>query len=478
MRFPIAPYLYALITVALVSWGTSAFLPVLGLASCALLFLLPVLLAATRGGLGPGLLAALAGAVAYNYFLLPPRYSFAIHGPDNLISVAVLVMVALVTSRLGTRLREREGEAWALAAHSREAADLSATLASASPREGLAKGVDFIERRYGALRLLPGGVVPEGDGGFSSLDLSAAAWAMHNGDRTGHGTPVMSAAEWSFIPMSSKARRDGPVAALARPGDGSTRLWEQMEHLQQICRLLGQGWDRVALEDERRERERWAESDRLRRAFLASLAHDFRTPMTVIAGQLEVLATAHPEADEALLAVRRLDRTMNDLIGAARIEEGSLAPRLESTDLIDAASAACEAVPTPAGMVVERAIPADLPFVPADPVLLHHILVNLLDNALRHTRSRVRLTARAAGGRVLLAVEDDGPGVPLAERARIFERFARIEGSDRKQGSGLGLAIVKGFADAMAMDVTVEDSPLGGARFVVGMPVSAPVAGA
>lgn len=476
MRVSIAPYAYALIGVALVAWGTSALLPVLGLASCALLFLLPVLLAATRGGLGPGLLAALAGAGAYSFFLLPPRFSFAIHGPDNLISLAVLVVVALVTSRLGIRLRVREAQAWTQAAQSHEAAELSALLASAPPREGLDRGLALIAQRYGPIRLLPGGAMPDGDGDFSSLDLSAGAWAMHNGDATGHGTPVMPAARWSFIPLSPKARRDRPVAALARPADGAPRPAAQMAHLQQLCLLLGQGWDRVALEDERRERERWAESDRLRRAFLASLAHDFRTPMTVIAGRLETLALGHAEAGEALLAVRRLDRTMNDLIGAARIEEGSLSPRLESTDLIDAASAACEAVPRPDTFVVERAIPADLPFVPADAVLLHHILVNLLDNALRHARARVVIAARAEGGRVALAVEDDGPGVPPAERTRIFERFARIEGGDRTQGSGLGLAIVKGFADAMGMDVSVEDSPLGGARFVLAMPVSGPVA--
>ena len=471
MRFSLAPYVYALIGVALVSAGTSAFLSVLGLASAALLFLLPVLLAAARGGLGPGLVAALAAAGAYNFFLLPPRFSFRVHGPDNLVSVAVLVVVALVTSRLGTRLRAREAEAWALAGRSAEAAALSALLASGPPGEALARGEGFVAERYGALRLLPGGGAVAQDGGFSSLDLAAAAWAMHNGDATGHGTPVMAAADWSFIPLSPKARRDRPVAALARPGDGATRGWEEMAHLGQLCLLLGQGFDRVALEEERRERERWAESDRLRRAFLASLAHDFRTPMTVIAGRLEHLAMAHPEAGEALLAVRRLDRTMNDLIGAARIEEGSLAPRMESTDLIDAVGAACEAVPCPEGMVIERAVAADAPFVMADAVLLHHILVNLLDNALRHARGRVRISAAGgeAGAEVRLVVEDDGVGVPEGERGRIFERFARIEGGDRTQGSGLGLAIVKGFADAMGMDVRVEDSPLGGARFVLGM---------
>ena len=101
--------------------------------------------------------------------------------------------------------------------------------------------------------------------------------------------------------------------------------------------------------------------------------------------------------------------------------------------------------------------------------MLHHVLINLIDNALGHARSRVMVGARADGGDVSLWVEDDGPGVPPSERARIFERFARIEGGDRAQGSGLGLAIVKGFAEAMGMQVSIEDSPLGGARFTLRM---------
>lgn len=464
------PWLMAVAGVALVAWGTSAALPVLGLASAPMLFLLPVLLAASRGGVGPGLLAAVLGATAYNFFLLPPRFSLSVHGPENVVSLGVLLAVALVTSRLATRLHQREAEAWAQTAAAEEAAALAALLAEGEPAAALEKARAFMADHYGELRLLPGGVLPENDAAFTSLDLSAAAWAMHNGDTTGHGTPTMAAAEWTFLPMAGRAARDGPVAALARPQDSTTRPPARIEHLQALCRQMGQGWDRVALEEERRERERLADADRLRRVFLASLAHDFRTPMTVIAGRLESLAATHAEAREALAELRRLDRTMTDLIGAARIEEGSLAPARESIDLIDAVDAACAALPVPPGLVLERAIPADLPFARADPVLLHHILVNLLDNAFRHARAQVAIRAAARGVGVALWVADDGPGVPPAERERIFERFARIEGGDRREGSGLGLAIVKGFADAMGMMVSVEDDDLGGARFVLGIP--------
>lgn len=445
----------------------------LGLASAALLFLLPVLYAAARGGIGPGLLAALTGAAAYNFFLLPPRYTFRIHGLDNLVSVFVLVAVALVTSRLATRLMAREDEALERARLSEEAAELSAILAGHPAETALARGVQWLALRYGDLRLLSEDAMPKNDAAFSSLDLSAAAWALHNGDATGHGTEVMPATDWTFLPLAPKNRRDGHVAALARPSDGGTRPAGELDHLGQLCLLLGQCRDRDELEAERREREMLEEGDRLRRTFLASLAHDFRTPLTVITGRLALLAQDNPDARDALVAAQRLDRMMADLTGAARIEAGSLVPAIESVDLVDAFDAACEGLAVPEGISLARNIAADLPFVAGDPVLLHHILTNLIDNALRHATNSVTLGARLGADAVLLNVSDDGPGVPEAERSGIFERFMRIEGSDRTSGSGLGLAIVKGFADAMGMTVTVDATPSGGACFTLLLPLAA-----
>lgn len=472
MRPSATSYALAMAGVAGIAWVTSAFFQGLGLASSALLFLLPVLYAATRG-VGPGVVAALMGAAAYNFFLLPPRFTFRIHGLENLVSVFVLVAVALVTSHLATRLMAREAEALDRARMSDEAARLSVILAGHPARAAFVEGVEWVALRYGDIRLLTQAALSEGAGAFSSLDLSAAAWALHNGDVTGHGTEVMPAADWTFLPLALKSRADGCVAALARPTDGGTRSRGELEHLKQLCRLLGQGQESAALEAERLERERLEETDRLRRTFLASLAHDFRTPLTVIAGRLKMLAQQNADALDALTAVQRLDRMMTDLIGAARIEAGSLAPGMESVDLIDAVGAAMDGLAVPQNISVRRNIPADLPFVAGDPILLHQIMINLIDNALQRAVSSVALDARLASHAVLFSVSDDGPGVPMAERARIFERFVRLEGSDRTSGSGLGLAIVKGFADAMGMTVSVDDAPMGGTRFTLAIPIAA-----
>lgn len=468
-------YLEALAAVAAVTWLTAAQLAVLGLASSALLFLLPVLLAAVRGGVGPGLTAALAGAAAYNFFLLDPRYTFRVHQLDNLVSVIVLVAVALVTSRLAARLMLREAEAVERARLSEEIAELSGLLGGHPAEQALGRGMALVEGRYGKLELLPHAARAQADDGFSSLDAAAAAWAFHNGDITGHGTDVMPASDWTFLPLTPRNRREIGVAALARPLDGTVRTSAELEHLRQIGLLLGQCLDRDALEAERRERELLEERDRLRRTFLASLAHDFRTPLTVITGRLAELAPDNPAAGDALAAAQRLDRMMTDLTGAARLEAGALAPKLESIDLVDVISAACDSLVWPAGVTLTQVIPAHLPFVRGDAVLLQHMVANLLDNALRHANSTVTVGVLEQADRLVLQFSDDGPGVPESERLRIFERFGRIEGTDRTQGSGLGLAIVKGFGDAMGMTVTVDSAPAGGARFTVTMPRGGPV---
>lgn len=467
----------ALAGVASVTWLSTALLPVAGLASAALLFLLPVLLTASRGGLGPALLAACAGAAAYNYFLLEPRYTFRVHQFDNLVSIFVLVAVAVVTSRLATRLRAREGEALDRARASEEEAALAATLGDGPSETALAAGLAQVRAGYGEILLIEAADIERPDAAFSALDRAAAAWAVHNGDVTGHGTTTMAAADWTFLPIAPRSRPEGAVAALARPLDGTTRRPAELDQVRRLCRLLGQSRDRAALDEARHGRERLEERDRLRRSLLASLAHDFRTPLTVIAGQLELLARDHPSAGDALAAARQLDRMMQDLTGLARIEAGALAPVVEALDLVDVVGAAASAVALPGGIVLRRAIPADLPFVRGDPVLLHHVLTNLLGNAARHACTAITLGGEAHGDAVLLHVDDDGPGVPEPERARIFDRFTRLEGSDRHAGSGLGLAIVRGFAEAMGMTVSVGTAPLGGARFTLVLAPAAPAPG-
>lgn len=468
-------YLIAAASVAAVIAASCTWSETLGLPSAALLLLLPVLLVSARGGAGPGLFAAASAALAYNFFLLPPQFTFRVHSLDNVVSFAVLFAVALVTSRLAAALKAREREAQRQARISAETAELAALLAGQDDLDmALRRGLDFIEARHGSARIIGRASLPQGDPAFGPLDVSAAVWAIHNGDMAGNGTAMFPSAEWVFVPLGRGGAGDVDVIAVAPPaGVRHPRL----DALQPQISLLAETRDRLILQRERRERRVLEERDALRRTLLASMAHDFRSPLTVLHGELEALATAAPEAARALAQSQRLSRMMDDLVGITRIEGGAVTPVPEPVDLVDVVTAALEASGAAAtGLRIARDVPADLPLVRADPVLLRHVLINLIDNAARHAVSMIAIAASAAGGPVTLTVDDDGAGIPLGEEEAIFDRFVRVDGSDRSGGSGLGLAIVKGFCDAMGIGVRAGRGPGGGASFALAIPSYGPEA--
>jgi two-component system sensor histidine kinase KdpD len=219
------------------------------------------------------------------------------------------------------------------------------------------------------------------------------------------------------------------------------------------------------------------ERDRLRGALLSSVGHDLRTPLTaIIAGADELRRELGPTPLVATISAeaKRLERYIANLLDMARVEAGALKLRLEPIDLVDAVSAALRDLGQEAQDRVATALDDDLPLVTADPILLHHILINLIDNALRHggADAAVRIIGMRQGETLVLSVEDDGPGLDAASGAA-FDRFNRIGGSDRKGGAGLGLSIVKAFAESMGAEVGCGPSEqLAGAAFRLVFPAA------
>ena len=235
--------------------------------------------------------------------------------------------------------------------------------------------------------------------------------------------------------------------------------------------------ERQRLQGEMRDVDAVRTRDRLRAALLSSVSHDLRTPLTAV---IAAAAQLHHGATSELIATiegeaARLNRFVANLLDMARVEAGALKLKLDAVDLADAvAGAAHDARRALEGHRVELSVPPDLPLVRADPQLLHHCLLNLLDNAGRYADPGSAITVEGAHrhGTLTLAVLDHGPGLPPGREAEVFETFARVEGSDRAVGgTGLGLAIVKAFAEAMGMTVEAGNRPDGGgARFVLGFP--------
>lgn len=453
----------------------------LGQASVALLYLLPVIAMSTRAGLGPGLFTGAASALAYNFFLLPPRYTLDVADPDNVMTLAILLGVAAITSKLAARLRS-EAERSNLAA--RANAEIAAfgrkiALCDDEPAIGallLSESARLFEARAALVRVdddtLEVTAAEPSDPVFGSIDRAAALWAQAHQTYAGRGAETVASADWLFAPAIETL-----LLALARDDAKAPVEVEFMPLLHALTEHARAAAARLRIVSEQRKIEASRERDALRAALLSSVGHDLRSPLTAILGEIEALragvdaaGSLERLAGEAL----RLDRLIDNLLGMARIEAGEIRVPREAIDVTDAASAAADDVRASYGdRPITIRIPPDLPLVIADPQLLHHMLVNLLDNARKHgvAASAVIISARGTEGGVDIDVIDEGPGLPTSSAAQVFDRFLRHGASDRTPGSGLGLSIVRGFAAAMGLAATGAARSDGcGAVFTIHIP--------
>jgi two-component system sensor histidine kinase KdpD len=218
------------------------------------------------------------------------------------------------------------------------------------------------------------------------------------------------------------------------------------------------------------------ESRGSQRAFLLSISHDLRTPLTSIIaggaalGSASATAQERAELSEAIVAEgERLSRLVENLLDMSRIEAGKAEPHREAVDLAEVLDAAREAIARP--RVVRLELERELPMVEADAAQLERAFANLLENAVRHGGGRpVLVKSRLVGGRITVRVVDQGPGIPQSEWQRIFEPFQHGVANGAAGGTGLGLAIAKGFVEANGGEIAVDSVPGQGSSFVVSMP--------
>lgn len=480
-------YLWALLLVAGVTAAGLAVDRVLDVNNIALLYLLPVMAAASQFGLWPGLFAGLISSLAFNFFFLKPTGTLTISDPRNALTVVVLLGVAFVVSQLAARVRMQADLASSSARANAALAGFLGQLSKTASEPELAAaicGEIAVLFDLRAVLLTRGGdgphllaAVPATDR-LGMIEQAAAAWALDHGVPAGRGSDTLTASDWLFQPLSS-ARETLAVLGLSRD-DGRTPIAaDQMPLLMSLLDPAAIALERARLAGAMQEMAQLKERDRLRAALLSSVSHDLRTPLTAILAATAALRTT---PSPALIAdieteTERLNRFVANLLDMARVEAGALKLRVEATDLADAATQALHDVRRAMeGHRVDLALPGDVPLVRVDPQLLHHILINLLDNAGRYAGPETPIAIRAdrtADG-LALSVLDEGPGLPPGREVEVFETFRRIEGSDRsKGGTGLGLAIVKGFAEAMGLGVSASNRADGhGACFTIGFPAA------
>ncbi|WP_404366654.1 DUF4118 domain-containing protein [Sphingomonas sp. MMS24-J45] len=455
--------------------------PTVGSNAVDLIYLLPVIATATLFGLRPSVVASLAAALAYNFFFLPPLYTFTISDPQNVVTLFVLMAVAVVASQLTGRLK-REATIGARSASENAAlAAFGQRLAAVSDEARTAAAVcEEIARLLNVSTILfardesaiaPIGASPP-DPMLGPLDMAAAEWAFDRGEVAGRDSGTLTSSEWQFHPLETALGVLG-VLGIAPNGSGDPVPADKRILFTTLLGQAALAHERLRLEANAREVSALKQRDDLRATLLSSMGHDLKTPLTAVVAAADALAAEYGEsATTATLKgeARRLRRVFDDLVEMTRIESGALVVKREATDLTDAIAAAAHDLRAELmrhSLILD--VPPTLPLVEADPRMLHHILINLLGNAAKFSAPGTPIIVRAQRlpGQVTLSVLDAGPGLPSGRETSLFDRFMRVDGDDMSGGSGLGLAIVKGFAEAMGLTVAASNRDPVGAAFSI-----------
>jgi len=418
--------------------------------SLSVVYLLSVLLIASVWGAWLGIATALASALAFNFFHIPPTGQLTIADGENWVALAVFLIAAVVTSTLADTARNRAVEA----EDRRREADLAAEMSRT-----LLRGDDLRSALPAAAQRLA-----------TSLELASAAIELQ---------PVDGDERRLAFPLREGSRQLGTL--LLAPGAPEATLRRVQERIVPALEaLLAAALERDALLADVVETRALRRSDVLKTALLRAVSHDLRSPLTAIIAAAEPLAAERvDDTDRRDLAsgigheADRLSRLIDDLLDLSRLEAHAAEPRPEWCSIDEVLRAAGDQVATPAAF--KLSIDAELPLVRADAAQLERAFANLLENSARHSGGHpVSVRARAVAGRVLVRVVDRGPGIPTTQLERVFEPFYR-SGNERTghRGSGLGLAIARGFVEVNGGRLWAESLPGQGTSFVVELPLQA-----
>ncbi|MFO1081590.1 MAG: sensor histidine kinase KdpD [Reyranellaceae bacterium] len=489
------PYLEGLLSMALATAVGRLIDSWIVLPNISLVYVVPVLIAAARHGLVPSLWVAGLSVLAFNFFFLPPLYQFTINDPANVVALVFFMFVAVLASALAARTRtqtesaRREARTTAeLYAFSRKIAgvtdlyDLLWIVVSHLARLLGAEIVILMPDPEHAGRLGPRAAFPP-DSEFGEPDLAAARWSWDADHPTGRGTDTLPGARWMFMPIRTSRAPVAVIGVLSRKPPGEIGAADR-RLLEAVGNQAAVAIERLTLAESIDEARLGAERDRLRAAMLTSVSHDLRTPLASIIGALSSLSAHRERYDEAarrelvataLEEARRLDRFVGNLLDMTRLDAGAVQPRLETVEVGDLVSTTLRrAAPLLAEHRVATRLPADLPPLSLDFVLAEQALFNILDNAAKYSTpgGSIEIVAKVDGPTVTITVRDEGPGLPDAAIAKLFDKFYRVDAGDRRRaGTGLGLAIAKGFVESMGGTIVAGNrADRRGAEFTLAFP--------
>jgi two-component system sensor histidine kinase KdpD len=491
--FDVQPYVFALLAVGMALGCCEAIQPWFGVENVDLVFLTAVVGVAVRFGLWPSLLASVASSLVYNYFFLPPIYTFTITDPTNVAAFVFFIIVAVIVSTVAARGRTQTVAATERARNTESLYSFSRKLAGAGTLDDVLWATAYqtaLMLKVRVVLLLPddgsiavkAGYPPEDI--LDEADIAAAKWAWENNRIAGRGSDTLPGAKRLFLPMNTGR---GAIGIMGIDSDKPGPLFtpDQRRLLDALRDQGALAIERVKLVEEMDRVERVAETERLRSALLTSISHDLKTPLAAVLGAAGTLRASGQKLGDAekadLLGTiidesERLNRFIANLLDMTKLESGAVTPNIGLHDIGEIVGSALRR----AGRIlsrhqVELELAPDLPMLELDAVLFEQALFNLLDNAAKYAppETTIRIQDWRSGDSVCLRVLDEGSGIPPNDLEHIFDKFYRAKKTDQvRAGTGLGLAISRGFVEAMhGTIVAANRSDRSGAAFTICLPI-------
>ena len=492
-------YAWALATSVACTAVAFAMYPHVDIVNLVMVYMLGVTIAGLRFGRGPSAMVAFLNVAAFDFFFVTPRFALAVSDAQYLLTFGVMLIVGLVIAQLMASVRQqtrvagaRERRTALLYAMSRElaatrGADAMARLAVRHVAEVFAcQAVVLLPDATGKLRFPGGEPMRES---LRGATLAVAQWVADHGREAGLGTDTLPAAPALYVPLGDAERRLGVLAVLPS-NRRHVMLPEQRHLLATFAGQVGVALERARLAESAESARVANEAESLRNTLLASISHDLRTPLAVIAGAGSTLAehgaTLDVQTRGALarsieLKAREMSELVSNVLDLMRFESGQVQLRRDWQTLDELLEAALRRQEQALLQhPVELALPPDLPPVFVDAALVVQVLVNLLDNIAKYTPAgtAVRIQAVADGPQLRVRVDDAGPGLPAGDPQRLFDKFQRGQEEGSVVGVGLGLAICRAILRAHDGEIEAGPRPGGGTRVEFTLPTRDPAAGA
>jgi two-component system sensor histidine kinase KdpD len=487
-------YGYAIGSVVLVSVIGQPIRAVVDPTNLVMLYLLVVVVAATRWGRGPSILTAILSVLAFDFFMVPPHLTLAVADAQYILTFLGLLAVGLVISTLAVREREQAESARRRETHTAALYDLSRDLATAVSQDPVMQAaIRHISELFNCEAAV---FLPEGDAlafyarspAFPLVQEShaVATWVFQRGRVAGLGTNTLSAADARYLPLKTAQGVIGVVGIKPNLASNEFLNPDQQRLLEALLSQVALATEAVQLADKAHQAQLLRETEKLQTALLNSISHNLRTPLASITGALsslrdddqmlnadarrELLNTAWEEAE-------RLNHLVGNLLNMTRLEAGAMKLALETSDVQDLVGVTLNQM---ANRLRNRQlvmdVPNTLPPVAVDLVLAAQALVNLVDNAVKYSPADMPIDIRAYvdQGQVVIEVSDRGAGIPPTELEHIFDKFYRVQQMSDTSGTGLGLSISKGIVELHGGRIWAANRPGGGTTFAISLPIAAP----